>query len=102
MIDSLQKMSRSLSPSEHLVLKCLCTGQSNLAITESTHFTVKSVENAISRSARVFGVTSTPNINLRVLLALAYRANFLEPDFGSTEKARAHLSSLEFKTALAD
>ena len=76
MVGSLKQMSRSLSPAEHLVLKCVCNGQSNSLISENTHFSIKSVENAISRSARVFGVTSTPNINLRVLLAVAYRINF--------------------------
>ena len=91
MINSIQKMSRDLSPSEHLILKCLCTGQSNLAITESTKFTVKSVENAISRSARVFGVNSTPSVNLRVSLALAYRTNFGEDDLGYRETVDLHL-----------
>lgn len=78
MVNSLREMSRSLSPVEHLVLKCVCNGQSNLSISQTTHFTVKTVENTISRSARVFGVTSTPEINLRVLLAIAYRINFGE------------------------
>jgi len=49
-------------------------------ISESTHYSVKTVENTISRSARVFGVTATPSINLRVLLAIAYRINFGEID----------------------
>ena len=80
MVGSLRQMSRSLSPVEHLVLKCVCTGQSNLMISESTHYSVKTVENTISRSARVFGVTATPSINLRVLLAIAYRMNFGEID----------------------
>ena len=78
MVGSLTRMSRVLSPVEHLVLKCVCSGQSNLMISKNTHFSLKTVENTISRSARVFGVTSTPNINLRVLLAIAYRINFGE------------------------
>lgn len=78
MVDSISLMSRTLSPVEHLILKALCKGQSNLFISENTHYSVKTVENTISRSARVFGVTSTPNINLRVLLAIAYRVNFGE------------------------
>ena len=81
MVGSLKQMSRKLSPTEHLVLKCVCNGQSNSLISENTHFSVKSVENAISRSARVFGVTSTPDVNLRVLLAVAYRINFGEIAF---------------------
>lgn len=95
MIKSLQTMTRSLSPSEHLVLKCVCTGQSNVAISESTHFSLKTVENTISRSAKVFGVAAGVNVNLRVLLALAYRANFQNADFNSTEMAIDHLASLQ-------
>jgi len=76
MVGSIKTMSRSLSPAEHLVLKSVCNGQSNLAISENTHFSIKSVENAISRSAKVFGICSTSDINFRVLLAVAYRLNF--------------------------
>lgn len=93
MITTLRKMSRSLSPFEHLILKCVCSGQSNLAISEGTHFSVKSVENAISRSARVFGISSTPTVNLRVLLALAYGAQFSEAENISHKAVRAHLAS---------
>jgi DNA-binding NarL/FixJ family response regulator len=95
MIKSLHAMTRSLSPSEHLVLKCVCTGQSNSAIVESTHFSLKTVENTISRSAKVFGVAAGVNVNSRVLLALAYRANFQNTDFNSTEMAIDHLASLK-------
>jgi ABC-type proline/glycine betaine transport system permease subunit len=45
-------------------------------ISKNTHYSIKTVENTISRSARVFGVTSTQSINLRVLLAIAYRRHF--------------------------
>jgi DNA-binding NarL/FixJ family response regulator len=76
MVVSLKNMSRRLSPVEHLVLKAVCSGQSNLCISERTHYSIKTVENTISRSARVFGVMSGPDINLRVLLAVAYRVNF--------------------------
>ncbi len=65
-----------LSPSEHLIIKCLCTGQSNLAISQSTQFSLKCVENSISRSAKKLGVISGPDVNLRVLLSIAYRTNF--------------------------
>ena len=95
MVTTLTKMSRKLSPSEHFVLQCLCTGQSNLAIAERTHFSLKSIENSISRSARVFGVAAPPQVNLRVLLALAYRANFQDSNFNSTELAIKHLASLK-------
>jgi DNA-binding NarL/FixJ family response regulator len=78
MVGSITHMSRKLSPVEHLILKLVCHGQSNAYISENTHYPVKTVENTISRSARVFGVTSTPNTNLRVLLAIAYRVNFGE------------------------
>jgi DNA-binding NarL/FixJ family response regulator len=75
-VNSLPLMSRDLSPIEHLVLKCVCNGQSNSEISENTHYSVKTVENTISRSARVFGVTSSQSINLRVLLTVAYRRHF--------------------------
>jgi len=101
MIDSLQEMSRALSPSDHLVLKCLCSGQSNAAISKNTHFSLKSVENTISRSAKVFGVVLTPDINFRVLLALAYRANFQNMKFDSTAMAIAHLNELKLSHELA-
>jgi len=78
MVSSIAHMSRTLSPVEHLILKAVCNGQSNLCISESTHFSVKTVENTISRSARILGVTSTPDINFRVLLTIVYRFNFGE------------------------
>ena len=76
MVTLLPLMSRELSPIEHRVLKYVCNGQSNLMISKNTHYSIKTVENTISRSARVFGVTSTQSINLRVLLAIAYRRHF--------------------------
>ena len=94
MVTSLHRMTRSLTPTEHLILKCLCTGQSNSRISETTHFSIKTIENSISRSAGVFGVKSGVNVNLRVLLSLAYRANFKNSAFNSTELAITHLDSL--------
>lgn len=79
MIKSIKKISRSLSPSEHLIMKCVSIGQSNASISETTHFTIKCVENSISRSAKILGVKSGPKVNLRVLMALAYRAKFENP-----------------------
>ncbi len=94
MIDHLRKMSRELTPTEHLILQCVCTGNSNASISERTHFSIKTVENVISRSARVFGIYPDVNINLRLLLALAYRANFQNVEFNSTELALKHLKTL--------
>ncbi len=94
MIDHLAKMSRELTPAEHLILQGVCTGNSNASISERTHFTIKTVENGISRSARVFGIYPDVNINLRLLLALAYRANFQNVEFNLTELALKHLKTL--------
>ena len=53
----------------------MCQGKSNSAIANETNRSIKVVENTISRVARVFGITSTCDNNIRVLLALSYRAN---------------------------
>jgi DNA-binding NarL/FixJ family response regulator len=95
MLGSMTRMSRVLSPVEHRVLKCVCNGQSNLMISKNTSYSLKTVENTISRSARVFGVTSTPNINLRVLLAIAYRLNFGDAESRSGESTVSIDSDLE-------
>ena len=94
MIESLHLMSRKLSPTEHLVLQSLCTGNSNASIAEARHMSVKSVENAISRSARALGVGTDKNINIRVLVAIAYRANFQNVPFNSTARAVEHIQEL--------
>ncbi len=94
MIDSLVLMSRTLTPTEHLVLKKVCTGNTNLAISEKLHMSVKSVENSISRSARALGIGADKRINIRVLVALAYRANFQNVPFNSTKLAVGHLENL--------
>lgn len=94
MIQSIQKLSKSLSPSEHLIIKCVCTGQSNVAISETTSYSIKCIENSISRSAKILGVVSGPDVNLRVLLVIAYRANFPDPTFDPVELAVKHLRSL--------
>jgi len=78
MVNSLTSVIRDLSPVEHLVVKGVCNGLSNSCISEHTHYSVKTVENIISRSARALGATSTPNTNLRVLLTVLYRLNFGE------------------------
>ena len=67
---------RELTPFEHLVLGMVCEGRSNAAIARDTGHTEKVIENTVSRSARAFALSSEPDVNLRVLLALAYRSHF--------------------------
>lgn len=74
-------MQRELSPFEHLVLDLLCKGRSNSAIAENTSHTEKVIENTVSRAARVFGIVSDGDTNVRVLLALAYRTHFGDEAF---------------------
>lgn len=72
---------RDLTPFEHLVAEHMCDGLSNGAIARETAHTEKVIENTISRMARAFSIQSGPDINLRVLLALAYRAQFGDNSF---------------------
>ena len=81
MIKDITIMQRELTPFEHLVLAHVCEGKSNSAIAFETSHTEKVVENTVSRSARAFGITSDGDTNVRVLLALAYRANFGDAAF---------------------
>ncbi len=74
-------MQRDLTPFEHLVLDHVCQGKSNSAIAELTAHTDKVIENTVSRSARVFGILSDGDTNVRVLLALAYRTHFGDAAF---------------------
>ena len=74
-------MQRELTPFEHLVLNELCKGKSNASIAHETTHTEKVIENTVSRSARVFGITSDGDTNVRVLLALAYRTHFGDAAF---------------------
>lgn len=69
-------LQRDLTPYEHQILAIMCLGKSNSAIAAVTGSTTKAIENTVSRSARVFGISSTCDTNVRVLLALAYRRNF--------------------------
>lgn len=91
MVRLLVPMIRDLSPAEHLVLKFVCNGQSNSLISRNTHFSVKTVENTVSRSARVFGIAETPDTNLRVLLTVAYRLNFGEIESQSSGSGQKEL-----------
>jgi len=84
-------MQRELTPFEHLVLDLLCKGKSNSAIAHETAHTEKVVENSVSRSARVFGITSDGDTNVRVLLALAYRTHFGDTAFESFGLPCQHL-----------
>ncbi len=68
--------ARELTPFEQLVLGLLCEGKSNAAIARETNHTEKVIENTVSRSAKAFGITSDGDTNIRVLLALAFRAHF--------------------------
>ncbi len=84
-------MQRELTPFEHLVLDLLCKGMSNVAIALETAHTEKVIENTVSRSARVFGITSDGDTNVRVLLALAYRTHFGDAAFESFGLPCQHL-----------
>ena len=73
--------TRELTPFEILVLGLLCEGMTNGSIARETKHTEKVIENTISRSAKAFGITSDANTNIRVLLALAFRAHFGDAAF---------------------
>ncbi len=75
-VDRLTILTRDLTPFEHLVAGLLCDGLSNAAIAKETTHTEKVVENTVSRMAKALGVKSGPEINIRVLIALAYRSHF--------------------------
>jgi DNA-binding NarL/FixJ family response regulator len=68
--------TRELSPFEHLVLGLLCEGMTNASIARESKHSEKVIENTISRSAKAFGIASDGETNIRVLLALAFRAHF--------------------------
>lgn len=81
MIRCLETMHRELTPYEHVILTVLCLGKSNSAIATQAGCSLKIVENTVSRSARAFGIKSDVDINVRVLLALAYRSHFGDNTF---------------------
>ena len=82
--------TRELSPFEQLVLGLLCDGKTNSAIARETNHTEKVVENTVSRSAKAFGITSDADTNIRVLLALAFRANYGDAAFDRLGVPCAH------------
>ena len=82
---------RELTPFEHLVCEHLCEGMTNAAIAKTTSHTEKVVENTVSRAAHAFSIKSSTDINLRVLLALAYRSHFGDKAFDKLGIACQHL-----------
>ena len=82
--------SRELSPFEQLVLGLLCEGKSNSAIARETNHTEKSIENTISRAAKVFNIKSDEDTNTRVLLALAFRTHYGDGAFDRLGVPCAH------------
>ena len=80
-MERLTILTRDLTPFEHLVAAHLCDGLSNAAIARETAHSEKVVENTVSRMAKALGVQSGPDINIRVLLALAYRTHFGDSAF---------------------
>ena len=83
--------TRELTPFEQLVLELVCEGKSNSAIALQTSHSEKVVENTVSRSAQVFGIKSDSETNLRVLLALAYRAHYGDKAFDILDTPCFHL-----------
>ncbi len=82
--------TRELSPFEQLVLGLLCEGKTNAAIARETNHTEKVIENTVSRAAKTFGITSDPDTNIRVLLALAYRTHYGDAAFDRLGVPCAH------------
>lgn len=83
---------RELTPFEHLVCEHLCEGMTNSAIAKATSHTEKVVENTVSRAASAFSIKSTGDINVRVLLALAYRSHFGDKAFDKLGIACQHMT----------
>lgn len=90
-MDRLTILTRELTPFEHLVANHLCDGLSNLAIARETAHTEKVIENTVSRMAKALGVQSGPDINIRVLIALAYRSHFGDKAFDKLNVPCQHL-----------
>ena len=69
----------------------MCEGRSNGAIALQTSHSEEVVENTVSRSAQVYGIKSDAETNLRVLLALAYRAHYGDKAFDDLDVPCSHL-----------
>ena len=85
---------RPLTPFEQLVCEHLCDGLTNAAIAQATSHTEKVIENTVSRVAQAFILRSNTEINLRVLLALAYRTHFGDRAFDKLNLPCKHLQIL--------
>lgn len=72
---------RQLTPFEKLVCELLCEGLTNSAIAKETAHTEKVIENTVSRVANAFAIKSNGEVNVRVMLALAFRAYFGDKAF---------------------
>ena len=84
---------RELSPFEQLVCEHLCDGLTNGAIAKATAHTDKVIENTVSRVAHAFSIKSNGEVNVRVLLALAYRTQFGDKAFDKLGTACQHLAT---------
>ena len=59
----------------------LCDGLTNSAIARETNHSEKVIENTVSRTAAAFNLHKDGDVNLRVILALAYRSHFGDKAF---------------------
>ena len=85
-------LTRELTPFEQLVCEHLCDGFTNSAIAFQTAHSDKVIENTVSRVAKAFSIRSDGNINVRVLLALAYRSHFGDKALDKLGVACQHMS----------
>lgn len=85
-------LTRELTPFEQLVCEHLCEGLTNSAIATETSHSEKVIENTVSRVAKAFSIKSDGNVNVRVLLALAYRSHFGDKAFDKLGIACQHLT----------
>jgi DNA-binding NarL/FixJ family response regulator len=90
MAQDIRITTRELTPFEILVLGLLCEGKSNAAIARESNHTEKVIENTVSRSAKAFGISSDGDTNIRVLLALAFRAHHGDAAFDRLGVPCAH------------
>jgi len=88
-------LARELTPFEHLILCSLCEGKTNSAIARETSHTEKVVENTIARSAKAFNIKPDHDTNIRVLLALGYRAHFGDAPVDRVKAACSHFQVRE-------
>ena len=85
-------LTRELTPFEQLVCEHLCDGFTNSSIASQTAHSEKVIENTVSRVSKAFSIRSDGNVNVRVLLALAYRAHFGDKAFDKLGVTCAHMS----------